>query len=60
MCDYCGKKTTTGNSVSHSHRKTRRTWLPNVKKMRVREDGHVTRKTVCTRCLRSGKAEKAL
>ena len=58
-CDICGKKTVTGNTVSHSHRKTRRVWQPNLKKVKVLEGGTKKIKTVCTRCIRSNKVEKA-
>jgi len=60
-CDICGKGSMVGNTVSHSHRKARRRWLPNIRKIKVREDdGSVGTKGVCTRCLRSGKVTKAL
>lgn len=32
MCEVCGKKVAFGNKVSHSNKKSRRTWKPNVKK----------------------------
>jgi large subunit ribosomal protein L28 len=34
-CDITGKGTQTGNNVSHSHRKTRRTFKANVHKKRI-------------------------
>lgn len=34
VCQVTGKKPTFGNTVSHSHRKTRRRWVPNVHKKR--------------------------
>jgi large subunit ribosomal protein L28 len=57
-CDLCGKKTTTGNNVSHAHNKTRRTWKPNLLKVRTLVEGTKTTIKVCTRCLRSGKFVK--
>ena len=30
VCEICGKKKTSGNKVSHSNRKTRRTFSPNL------------------------------
>ncbi len=59
-CEVCGKKTRTGMNVSHSHLKTKRKWKPNVQRVRVVEDGRTTRKNVCTRCLRSGKVNRAI
>jgi large subunit ribosomal protein L28 len=58
-CDLCGKRTTTGNNVSHAHNKTRRTWKPNLLKVRTVVSGSKVTLKVCTRCLRSGKFVKA-
>lgn len=58
-CEVCGKKTATGMNVSHSHLKTKRTWKPNVQRVRVVVDGEVKKMNVCTRCLRSGKVTRA-
>lgn len=30
VCELTGKRPGSGNKVSHSHRKTRRRWLPNL------------------------------
>lgn len=30
VCDFTGKRTTTGSNVSHSNRKTKRTFKPNL------------------------------
>ena len=59
-CEICGKKTTTGMNVSQSHLKTKRTWKPNIQRVRAKVDGKVTRLNVCTRCLRSGKVDRSL
>ena len=59
-CAICAKSVSFGNAVSHSERKTRRTWKPNVQKVRVVVGGHTScRLNVCTRCLRSGKVQRA-
>jgi len=58
-CELCGKKTTTGNNVSHANNKTRRTWKPNLLKVRTLVDGTKTTLKICARCLRSGKFVKA-
>lgn len=41
VCDYSGKRTTSGQNVSHSQRKTKRTFKPNLfwKKMLDPETG---------------------
>ena len=59
QCDICGKKTVTGRSISHAHNVTSRTWQPNLQRIRALVDGKTRRIRVCTRCLRSGKVQKA-
>jgi len=54
-CEVCHKGIVSGNAVSHSHRKSKRTWSPNVQRVRAIVDGAPKRMYVCTRCLRSGK-----
>ena len=56
----CGKGVKYGNNVSHSNRKTHRTWAPNVQSVRVVVNGSAKRMNVCTRCLRSGNVMRAL
>ena len=58
-CDICGKGVHFGNAVSHSHRRSNKAWKPNVKTVRVKVNGGVQTKHVCTSCLRSGKVERA-
>ena len=36
-CSVCGKGVTFGHNVSHSNRKTNRTWKPNIRKVRSEE-----------------------
>jgi large subunit ribosomal protein L28 len=57
-CDICGKKPIVGFKVSHSNRKTKRRWLPNLHKMKVLVDGKVKKINVCMKCLKAGKVEK--
>ena len=57
-CEICGKGTVTCMNVSHSHLKTKRTWKPNIQRVRAIVDGEVKRVNVCTRCLRSGKVQR--
>ncbi len=58
-CYVCNKGPITGNNVSHSHKRTKRTWKPNLQSVKIRENGKVKRVKVCTRCLRSNKVERA-
>ena len=57
-CEICGKGTMSGMNVSHSHLKTKRTWKPNIQRVRAIVDGEAKRVNVCTRCLRSGKVQR--
>ena len=59
-CDYCGKGVSFGIKLSHSHRRSNRMWKPNVKRVAAIVDGSPKRVSVCTRCLRSGKVERAV
>ena len=47
-CQFCDKDVAFGIKVSHSHRRSNRTW---------KSPKHVY---VCTRCLRSGKVTRAV
>lgn len=58
-CEYCGKDVSFGIRVSHSHRRSNRTWKPNIKRVKAVVNGTHKRVSVCTRCLRSGKVERA-
>ena len=58
-CDICGKGVTFGIKVSHSHRRTNRTWKPNVKRVKAIVKGTPCHIYACSRCLRSGKVERA-
>ena len=53
VCNICGKGQATGNNVSHSNRKTRRTFKVNVQKISYVEDGKETNGYVCARCIRT-------
>lgn len=58
-CAVCGKGVTFGAKVSHSHRRTNRAWKPNIRKVKAVVNGTHTTVNVCSRCLRSGKVERA-
>ena len=57
VCSICGKGQASGNNVSHSNRKTRRTFKVNVQKVSYVQDGKEQIGYVCARCLK--KAERA-
>jgi large subunit ribosomal protein L28 len=58
-CEICGKGSQFGHTISHAHNKTKRRWFPNIQKVRVLVNGAAKRLNVCTRCIRSGKIQKA-
>ncbi|HOA99622.1 MAG TPA: 50S ribosomal protein L28 [Candidatus Atribacteria bacterium] len=58
-CEICGKTTSFGNKISHSHRVSRKTWRPNIQKVRAVVDGKTRKIKVCTSCLQAGKVKKA-
>lgn len=71
VCEICGKRTETGNSITRRGLakakggvgrrvtgKTKRTFKPNVQKVRAEVDGTVRRVKICTRCLKAGKVKK--
>ena len=60
VCDICGKTPGFGNNISHSHRRSRRRFDPNIQKMRVLVGGAPKRVNVCTRCLKANKVTKAV
>ena len=59
-CEVCGKTMQTGLKVSHSHIRTKRRWKPNLQRVKVVVGGTPQRINVCTRCLRSGKVQRAI
>ena len=61
-CDRCGKGVQYGHNVSHSKRRTKRLFKPNLHRARVTVGGVTKRMRLCTKCLRlvrgkSGKGE---
>ncbi|AKJ64107.1 50S ribosomal protein L28 [Kiritimatiella glycovorans] len=72
VCEHCGKGPTTGNRIIrkglakkkggiglHTTAVTRRRFMPNLQKIRVRENGGVVTRRICTACIRAGRIEKA-
>jgi len=58
-CELTGKGALVGHAVSHANNKTKRTWQANLQTVRAKVGGGVRRLLVCTRCIRSGKVQKA-
>lgn len=60
VCEVCGKHPSFGMSISHSHRRTKRRWNPNIQRVRAVVGGSTRRINVCTRCIKAGKVQKAV
>ena len=58
-CDVCGKGVSFGIKISHSHRRSNRTFKPNVKRVKAVVNGTPKRVYACTRCLRSDRVTRA-
>ncbi len=73
VCIVCGKGPMVGNRIIrhglekkkggiglHTTGVTRRRFLPNLQKMRLKIDGRTVTGQICTSCLKAGKAQKVL
>jgi large subunit ribosomal protein L28 len=71
QCSVCGKKPVLGNQKTYRGKAkylggvgkkitgtTRRTFKPNLQKIKVVVDGETARARVCTQCMRSGKVQR--
>lgn len=58
-CEICGRVGMIGSQISHAHNVTKRRWQPNLQRVRVRQGKDVRKIWACTRCIRSGRVEKA-
>lgn len=59
-CEICNKGVISGLQASHSNRKTKRKWAPNLRRVHAIVKGTPTTIHVCTRCLRSGFVQRAV
>jgi large subunit ribosomal protein L28 len=58
-CFLCGKGAQAAHNVSHSNRKSRKWQSPNLQNVHAVVGGTPTHVRACTRCIRSGKVQKA-
>lgn len=62
-CEICEKTLSHGNQISiarsHVSRRTTRTFKPNLRTVKAMVDGQPKRISVCAKCLRSGKVNRA-
>ncbi len=57
-CFYCDKSLKFGIKLSHSHRRSNRTFKPNLRRVKAIIKGTPQRIKVCSRCLRSNKVTR--
>lgn len=55
VCDVCGKGPGFGMSVSHSHRRNKRRFNPNIQRVRAIVNGTPRHLNVCTKCIKSNR-----
>jgi large subunit ribosomal protein L28 len=53
VCEICGKKPQFGHSVSHSMRRTKRKFKPNLQRTTIMRDGRPVKVTICAKCLKT-------
>jgi len=58
-CAITGKGPHAGNTISHSHKATKRRFLPNLQKVKVLVNGKVQTLKVSTHAIKSGLIVKA-
>lgn len=58
-CDICGKGPVTGNRISHSDKKSKHVFKPNLQSVRAIINGRPKRIKACTTCIKSGRVVKA-
>ncbi len=58
VCAICNKGKSFGHNVSHSKRRTKRSWLPNLVKAKILKDGRMQSVQICTRCLKARSKKK--
>ncbi|NHD17282.1 MULTISPECIES: 50S ribosomal protein L28 [Actinopolyspora] len=59
VCDVCNKGPGFGMAVSHSHRRTKRRWNPNIQTVRAKVSATQRKRlNVCTSCLKAGKVAR--
>lgn len=57
-CEICGKNKKFGNNVPFSLKRSRRSWAPNIRRVKAVVNGETKRINVCTKCIKSGRVIK--
>lgn len=52
-CFNCGKATKSGYIVSHSHKKSKRSFFPNLHSRTLRVNNHAVKVKLCTQCIKN-------
>ena len=60
VCYVTGRRTTSGNNRSHAMNKTKRTYKPNLQKVKIMVNGTPKKVYVSAKALRSGKVERVI
>jgi len=60
VCYVTGRRTTSGNNRSHAMNKTKRTYKPNLQKVKIMVNGSPKKVYVSAKALRSGKVERVI
>ncbi|MCL1802525.1 MAG: 50S ribosomal protein L28 [Eubacteriaceae bacterium] len=58
-CYVCDKRTVAGNNISHSNIHTKRVFKPNLRRVKINENGTIKTVKVCAHCLRAGRVTRA-
>lgn len=63
-CEICDKSMQTGHKISitrsHVSRRANKMWKANIKKIKINDNGTIKTIHICTRCMRSGKVQRAI
>ena len=63
MCEICQKSISHGNKLSitrsHISKRAKRTWKPNLRRIKVNMNGEIKRIYVCAKCLKYDKVKRA-
>ena len=60
VCYVTGRRTTSGNNRSHAMNKTKRTYKPNLQKVKILVNGKPKKVYVSAKALKSGKVKRVL
>ena len=71
VCEFCGRRTRVGNQVTRRGKakreggvgrkitgRSKRTFKPNIQRVRALIGGSVVRVAICTRCIKAGRIRK--